>query len=80
PWTYSPDLGQRSEDAEVSHLVAEVRRMTPPTRPAFMSVFVLSWTFRPEMINRAAKELGDSYVCVTPSQLAGLLRQTQQSR
>jgi hypothetical protein len=70
PWTLSGDLTQRREDGEVANLVAEVRKMTPQTRPGFMSVFALSWTFKPEMINRAAVQLGDPYVFVTPSQLA----------
>ena len=75
PWTLSGDLSQRREDAEVANLVAEVRRMTPEQRPGFMSVFALSWTFRPEMINQAAADLGDPYVFVTPSQLARLYGQ-----
>jgi len=75
PWVFSPDVASRPEEAEIRGLIEEVRRMTPETRPAFMSAFVLSWTFRPEMINRAAETLGEPYVFVTPSQLAHLYSQ-----
>lgn len=75
PWHYSSDLAGRPEDAEIAGLVREVRSMTPPERPAFLLAFVLSWTFRPEMVNAAARQLGPEYVFVTPSELAALFRQ-----
>lgn len=75
PWTLSGDLTMRREDTEVANLVGEIRRMTPTERPGFMNVFVLSWTFKPQMINRAAAELGEPYVFVSPSQMAELYLQ-----
>ena len=72
PWYYTTDLLDRPEDAEIAGLVREVQAMTPPHRPAFLLAFVLSWTFRPEMVNAAARQLGPEYVFVTPSELAAL--------
>lgn len=80
PWYYSSDLVGRSEDAEIAGLVREVRSMTPQERPAFLLAFVLSWTFRPEMVNAVARELGPDYVFVTPSELAALFRHYKASR
>jgi len=80
PWTLSSDLSDRPEDREIAGLVEEVRRMTPEERPAFMSAFALSWTFRPEMLNHAAQVLGEPYVFVTPSRLAAVAQQARAGR
>ncbi|MCX7598796.1 MAG: GxGYxYP family putative glycoside hydrolase, partial [Armatimonadetes bacterium] len=74
PWYYSSDLVGRPEDAEIAGLVKEIRSVTPRERPAFILAFVLSWTFKPEMVNAAARELGPEYIFVTPSELAALFR------
>jgi hypothetical protein len=74
PWVYASDFAGRREDAEVAGLVAQVREQTPNERPAYMLAFALSWTFKPEMVNQAAAELGPEYVFVSPSELAGLYR------
>jgi len=75
PFVYSADVASRTEDSEVAGLVDQVRKATPAERPAFISALALSWTFTPEMMDRAARELGDQYVCASPSQLAALYRQ-----
>jgi len=77
PFVYSADVASRTEDSEVAGLVDQVRKATPAERPAFVSALALSWTFTPVMIDRAARELGDEYVCVSPSQLAALYGEAQ---
>ncbi len=65
--------GWREEDTReerITRMVNEIRAMTPPTRPAFLHVFVWNWGFDLEMLNEVAKRLGSEYVPVRPDRLA----------
>lgn len=69
--------GWREEDnreERITRMVNEISAMTPPTRPAFLHVFVWNWGFDLEMLNEVAKRLGSEYVLVRPDHLALLYR------
>lgn len=63
-----------TRDERVAELVADVRRMTPPYRPAFLHVFVLNWLADLPLLQQALTELGTEYVAVRPDHLAELWR------
>ncbi len=64
-----------SREERIARMVAEIRAMTPPQRPAFLHVFVWNWGFDLEMLAEVAQRLGDPYVPVRPDHLAQLYRQ-----
>ncbi len=72
-------VGRWRQDASraerLKEVVADVRRMTPAERPAFLHVFVLNWFADLPMLQQIAKELGPDYVAVRPDHLAALWRQ-----
>ncbi len=71
-------VGRWRQDAgraeRVKEVLADVRRMTPERRPAFLHVFVLNWFADLSMLEQIAKELGPEYVPVRPDHLAALWR------
>jgi len=60
------------EGDPVDYLVKQIKDATPATRPTFMSIMALSWTYKPSMVKEAMDRLGDDYVFVTPEHLAQL--------
>ena len=52
----------------------QIRDVTPESRPAFLSIMALSWTYTPSIIKAAIDNLGDGYVFVTPEQVVELYR------
>ncbi len=55
-------------------LANQIKAATPKTRPAFLSIMALSWTYKPSTIKAALDTLGPDYVLLTPEQMAGLFR------
>jgi len=58
-----------------NHMINEIRRWTPSSRPAFMHVFLANWLTHMEMVENIAKGLGPEYAAVRPDQLALLCQQ-----
>lgn len=52
----------------------QIRDVTPESRPAFLSIMALSWTYKPSTIKAAVDSLGPGYVFVTPEQMVELYR------
>ena len=69
--TFTP-TGRRTAERT---MIEEVRRRTPPQRPAFLHVFLANWLTHMEMASNIAKGLGPDYVCVRPDQLIDLYEQ-----
>lgn len=57
----------------------EIREQVGASRPAFVNGFVHCWTFAMDDLARIYEQRDPDMVFVTPSQLAGLHRQAQQS-
>ncbi len=57
------------EEAE-TYMIEEIRKWTPPQRPAFIHVFLANWLSQIGMAENIAKGLGSEYVAVRPDQLA----------
>lgn len=76
-WQTSAEVVSRGKREVVDWLVAEIRRRTPASRPAFMSAMPVSWTFNASLIRQVVDALGPDYVAVTPGQLADLYLQHQ---
>jgi len=64
-----------TREERVKDMVADVRRMTPPQRPAFLHVFALNWFTDLPMLQDVLEELGPEYVAVRPDHLAKLWRE-----
>jgi len=58
-------------------LLADIRRFTPTTRPAFLNAFVQCYPVSPTLLKQVLDELGPEYVPVLPEHLAALYRQAQ---
>ncbi|MFQ6096506.1 MAG: GxGYxYP domain-containing protein [Armatimonadota bacterium] len=71
-------VGRWRQDAtreqRIEELVADVRRMTPPHRPAFLHVFALNWFTDLPLLQEALDRLAPDYVAVRPDHLARLWR------
>lgn len=50
-------------------LAKQIKDATPDTRPAFLSIMALSWTYKPSTIKSAIDSLGPAYVFLTPEQM-----------
>jgi hypothetical protein len=61
-------------------MINEIKRWTPPPRPAFLHVFLANWLTTMEMATSIARGLGPEYVAVRPDQLGPLYRQSRGSR
>jgi hypothetical protein len=70
PFTYTPWARQSA----VGFMVDQVRRWTPPSRPAFLYVFLANWLTEMGMAETIARELGNDYVPVRPDELVSLYR------
>ena len=66
---------EATREERVQDLVADVRRMTPTQRPAFLHVFALNWFTDLPLLQEALQRLGPEYVAVRPDHLAQLWRQ-----
>ncbi len=62
-------------EQQIASLVAQVRAATPPTRPAFMHLFVLNWFADLPMLQEVLRRLGPEYIAVRPDHLAHLYQQ-----
>jgi hypothetical protein len=58
----------------VTGMLDEIRRFTPPTRPAFMHVFLANWLSHMAMADEIAAKLGPDYIAVRPDQLVALYK------
>jgi len=63
-----------TREERVEELVADVRRMTPTQRPAFLHVFALNWFTDLPLLQATLERLGPEYVAVRPDHLAQLWR------
>lgn len=57
------------------YMVNEIKRWTPPQRPAFLHVFLANWLTHLGMAENIAKGLGPEFVAVRPDQLVLLFQQ-----
>ncbi len=64
-----------TREERIADLVADVRRMTPAHRPAFLHVFALNWFTDLPLLQETLQRLGPAYVPVRPDHLAQLWRQ-----
>jgi len=71
---------EATREERVAELVADVRRMTPAQRPAFLHLFVLNWFADLPLLQEVLKELGPDYIAVRPDHLAALWRQDMQQQ
>jgi hypothetical protein len=76
PFTFTPSARRDAED----FMINEIKRWTPPPRPAFLHVFLANWLTTMEMATSIARGLGPEYVAVRPDQLGPLYRQSRGSR
>lgn len=60
---------------QLARLVADVRRMTPHSRPAFLHLFALNWFADLPLLREVLRQLGPEYVAVRPDHLAQLYGQ-----
>lgn len=58
-------------------MINEIKRWTPPQRPAFLHVFLANWLTSLDMAEGIVKGLGSEYVPVRPDQLGPLYHQSQ---
>ncbi|MCP4639918.1 MAG: hypothetical protein GY851_05785 [bacterium] len=66
------NVGRNPENNE--WMVDEIESQTPATRPAFMYVSPLSWSYHPSDLCDVLKELGGDYVAVSPDAFRSLYR------
>ncbi len=64
--------GNREE--QIANIVAQVKAITPATRPAFLHVFICNWFFDLPMLKEIQDRLGPDYVAVSPDNLAALCK------
>ncbi len=72
PFTFTSSARR---DAEY-FMINEIRRWTPPRRPAFLHVFLANWLTTMDMAANIVRGLGEEYVAVRPDQLALLHRRS----
>jgi hypothetical protein len=73
PFTFTPSARR---DA-VSYMINEIKRWTPPQRPAFLHVFLANWLTSLDMAEGIVRGLGSEYVPVRPDQLGPLYQQSR---
>ncbi len=71
-WLFEGDASQA--------LAKQIRDATPESRPAFLSIMALSWSYKPSTIKAALDSLGPDYVFVTPEQMADLFKAAEPDR
>jgi hypothetical protein len=69
-----------TREERIASLVADVKRMTPRERPAFLHLFALNWFTDLPMLQEVLKQLGPEYVAVRPDHLAALWREEMAHR
>jgi len=69
--TYTPTARREAEQFTIK----EITSWTPPSRPAFLFVFLANWLTNMEMLVNIVRGLGKEYVPVRPDQLVSLYRQ-----
>ncbi len=74
PFTFTPSARRDDEYA----VLTEIRRWTPPERPAFVYAFLANWFTSMDMGDKLLKGLGPEYVAVRPDQLAALYKESLQ--
>ena len=73
PFTFTPSARR---DA-VYYMVNEIKRWTPPQRPAFLHVFLANWLTSLDMAEGIVKGLGTEYLPVRPDQLGPLYQESR---
>lgn len=73
PFTFTPSARR---DA-VYYMINEIKRWTPPQRPAFLHVFLANWLTTLDMAEEIVQGLGSEYVPVRPDQLGPLYQQSR---
>ncbi|MBC7326937.1 hypothetical protein H5T87_02310 [bacterium] len=63
-----------TREEQIANIVAQVRSITPPERPAFLHIFICNWFFDLPMLEEILKQLGPEYVAVRPDHLASLYK------
>ena len=66
---------EASREERITEMVADLRRFTPASRPAFLHAFVLNWFADLPLLQEVADRLGPDYVVVRPDHLAQLAQQ-----
>ncbi len=61
------NIGRNAENN--AWLAKEIRTQTPKTRPAFMFIHPLSWSYYPSDLVAVTEQLGEEYVAVPPGTL-----------
>ena len=67
-FTFTP----RARQSAVDFMVDDIRRWTPPARPAFLYVFLANWLTEMGMAQTIAQQLGSNYVPVRADELVSL--------
>lgn len=68
------------EGDPAEYLAKQIREITPSSKPGFMSIMALSWTYKPAIIKSAIGKLAGDYVFVTPEQMVDLYKQSRTAR
>jgi hypothetical protein len=64
-----------TREERIRDMVDDLRRMTPPERPAFLHAFALNWFTDLPLLQEVVAQLGPEYVAVRPDHLAALWRE-----
>jgi len=64
-----------SRAEQIARTAEQLRRATPPQRPAFLHFFIWNWGYDLGMIHAVLERLGPQYVAVRPDHLAALYAQ-----
>ena len=70
----------QTREERVAQLVADVRRLTPAQRPAFLHLFILNWFADLPLLQEVLKQLGPEYIAVRPDHLSQLFREDMKQR
>ncbi len=65
-----------TREQRIARLVADIRSMTPPERPAFLHFFVLNWFSDLPLLQDVMRRLGPDYVAVRHDHLSALYKQS----
>lgn len=71
-FTFTPAARREAEYFEIT----EIRRWTPPQRPAFVYAFLANWFTTMDMGDNLLRGLGPEYIPVRPDQLGALYRES----
>ena len=79
-WSSSAETVRDNMDKDNAWLLDEIRKNTPPSKPAFMSGMGISWYYYPTWFLDVQKQLGPDYVVVSPPDLARLYREARSAK